>query len=80
MFDKINKLDNLGMHKQADKLEKTLLAVNNFMLTKKKVTPDQKINTKLDMINSNVADLKNSIEETGGESTDEPTKESDYDI
>ena len=80
MFEKINLLDNLGMHKQADKLEKTLLAVNNFMLTKKKITPNQQINTKLDVINSNVTDLKDSVEEMGGDSSEDKTKEDDYDI
>lgn len=80
MFEKINRLDNLGMHKQADKLEKTLLAVNNFMLTKKKITPNQQINTKLDVINSNVLDLKDTVEEAGGEEAEEKTKDDNYDI
>ena len=50
------------------------------MLTKKKITPNQQINTKLDVINSNVTDLKDSVEEMGGDSSEDKTKEDDYDI
>jgi hypothetical protein len=51
------------------------------MLTKKKITPNQQINTKLDVINSNVLDLKDTVEETGSDSAEEKkTKEENYDI
>jgi len=80
MFEKINFLDNLGMHKQADKLEKTLLAINNFMLTKKKPNLQQQINTKLDVLNSKVTELYDSMEDSSADSSEEKTEEIKYDI
>lgn len=68
------------MHKQADKLEKTLLAINNFMLTKKKPNPQQQINTKLDVLNSKVTELYDSMEDSSADSSEEKTEEVKYDI
>jgi hypothetical protein len=63
MFEEVNRLDKMGLYTQADKLEKTVIAVNNFMLTKKKVTPEQQINTKLDVITSKLTDMRDIIDE-----------------
>ena len=63
MFEEANRLDKMGLYTQADKLEKTVIAVNNFMLTKKKVTPEQQINTKLDVITSKLTDMRDIIDE-----------------
>jgi hypothetical protein len=81
MFEKLDLLDKLGLFSQADKLEKTVMAVNNFMLTKKKVTPEQQINTKLDVITSKLTDMRDIIDEGAFDAgSDEESKGKNNDI
>jgi hypothetical protein len=68
-FEYLNKLDQNGMFAKADKLEKQIFAAN-FNLTKKKITPQQQLNNKLDAINTQVLDLKDKMDDAdsqGGE-------------
>ncbi len=54
---------------KADRLEKQIFAAN-FNLTKKKITPQQQLNNKLDAINTQVLDLKDKMDDAdsqGGE-------------
>lgn len=77
MFEKIDYLDSIGLHRQADLLEKTLIAMNNFMLTKKRVSPEQQINTKLDVITSKLTDMRDIIDEGAFDSGSDEAKGND---
>ncbi len=77
MFEKIDYLDSIGLYRQADSLEKTLIAMNNFMLTKKRVSPEQQINTKLDVITSKLTDMRDIIDEGAFDSASDEAKGND---
>jgi hypothetical protein len=82
MFEEIDILESLGLYKEADDLYKIILS-NNFMLTKKKVNPQRRIDRRLDSIDSQLGGITNSLDENGGRKpTDdnivvEPFKEND---
>jgi hypothetical protein len=63
MFEEIDVLESLGLYKEADDLYQIILA-NNFMLKKKKVSPERKINRRLDSIDSQLSSLTNNFDES----------------
>jgi hypothetical protein len=82
MFEEIDILESLGLYKEADDLYKIILS-NNFMLTKKKVNPQRRIDRRLDSIDSQLGGITNSLDQNGKSTpTDdnivvEPFKEND---
>ena len=68
MFDKVNYLDSISLYQQADNLEKIILSVNNFTLTKKKINPAQDIKNKLNALQTQMGVLKDSMDDSGGDS------------
>jgi hypothetical protein len=74
MLDKANELDLLGYHKEADRIDRLILATNNFAPNKKIVSPEQKINTKLDVINSKLMNMQDKMDEAEYDSSDNTTE------
>ena len=65
MFKKADMLDELGLFKAADCVDEKTSAVN-FMLTKKKVNPQQQMKTQLDTLSSQMHTLQDSMQDDGG--------------
>ena len=61
IFEFVNYLDKKGLYDLADQAEKKIFAAN-FKLTKKKVTPQQQLNNKLDALNTQIIDMKTQME------------------
>ena len=66
MFKEADILDSLGLYKAADRVDKNTFAVN-FMLTKKKVNPQQQMKTQLDTLSSQMHTLQDSMQDGGGD-------------
>ncbi len=72
MFNESDVLDNIGMYKQADEFDKlTIIAYNNFNLTKKKKNPLFNINMQLLMMKNKLKNIEGQFSESmsnfGGE-------------
>ena len=68
MFELAEVLDSLGCYREADAVEKTIIA-NHFMLTKKKIDPQKQLNNKLNELQSGITNLQQSMDDdqTGDE-------------
>lgn len=64
MLDFFDFLDQAGLYKEADDLQKYIFSANNFVVTKKKQTPQQQINNKLDSIYLQFNNLQDMLENT----------------
>lgn len=62
MLDFFDFLDQAGLYKEADELQKYVFSANNFITTKKKQTPQQQINTKLDSLSLQFNNLQDALE------------------
>jgi hypothetical protein len=65
MFNESNVLDDIGMYKQADDLDKIIIiAYNNFNLTKKKKNPLFNINMQLLMMKNKLKNIEGQFSES----------------
>ena len=69
LFKEVDLLDTLGLFREADNIQKAILAANNFMLTTKKQNPVQQISHKLDMINNQLSNQDSDDSGGGGGDT-----------
>ena len=65
IFKQADILDELGLFEAADSVDKKVFAIN-FMLTKKKVNPQQQIKTQLDTLSSQMQALQDSADDSDG--------------
>ena len=69
MFELVEILENNKLYNDADKLQKYIVS-NNFMLNKKKITPGKQLNNKIDALSTQMADMKDSVEDSGSDSSE----------
>ncbi|NBO22660.1 hypothetical protein EBU94_04885 [bacterium] len=74
MIDKANVLDELGYYKEADIIDRFIIAQNNYVQKTKKVHPLHQINTKLDTLNSKIIDMRDMIDEIDFDSSEPQTE------